>query len=99
LPFAHFITYLKPLQVTNLWVKDAGMDLGCDIFFSFLVRLQSASLDRSRLEEVDALFNHIEFHQSKMTLFRILNGVQLQTMKTVSVERAANGMEWRRWRL
>jgi hypothetical protein len=25
---ASFITYLQPLQVTNLWVKDTGMNLG-----------------------------------------------------------------------
>jgi hypothetical protein len=33
------------------------------------------SLTAPVLEQVDGLFNHIEFHQSTVTLFRILNGV------------------------
>jgi hypothetical protein len=99
LPFALFITYHEPLQVANLRVKDTGMDLRGRILFSFFIRIESASLDCSRLEKVDALFNDIEFHQSTMTLFRILNGVQFNTVETVSGERMMGGVEWIIWRV
>jgi hypothetical protein len=84
---ARFVsTYNESLHVTSLGVKDTSMDSRCRILSSFLVGSDSASLDRSSLEEVEALFNHIKFHESTMTLFRILNGVQFNTVKTVPVE-------------
>jgi hypothetical protein len=96
LPCTLFSTYHELLHIASLDVKDTSMDSRCRILASFLVRSDSASLDRSSLEEVEALFNHIEFHQSTMTLFRIFNGVQFQTMKTVPVESTRSGVERRR---
>jgi hypothetical protein len=77
-------------------VKDASMDSRCRILSSFLVGSDSASLDRSSLEEVETLFNHIEFHQPTMTLLWIRNGVQFNTVKTVPVETRVRRVEWRR---
>jgi hypothetical protein len=65
------------------------MDSRCSILSIFFVGSDSASLDRSSLEEVKALFNHIKFHESTMTLFRILNAVQFNTVKTVPVDSSA----------
>jgi hypothetical protein len=65
------------------------MDSRCSILSIFFVGSDSASLDRSSLEEVKALFNHIKFHKSTMTLFRILNAVQFNTVKTVPVDISA----------
>jgi hypothetical protein len=67
-PWARAITYHKSLHVASVGVKDTGMDLRCRIL-SFLVCSHSAFLDNSSLEKVQALFNHIEFHQSTITLF------------------------------
>jgi hypothetical protein len=69
------------------------MDSRCRVLCSFPIRIDSASLDRSSLEEVEALFNHIEFHQSTMALFRVLNGVQFKTVKAVPVESTTSGVE------
>jgi hypothetical protein len=81
------MTYHESLHVASLGIKYTSMDSRCCILSSVLVRFDTFSLDRSSLEQVEALLNHIEFHQSTMTLFRVLNGVQFQTVKTVPVER------------
>jgi hypothetical protein len=69
------------------------MNLRFRILSSFLVGGHSAFLDKSSLEKVEALFNHIEFHQSTITLFWIRYGVQFKTMKTVPVERMTSTVE------
>jgi hypothetical protein len=85
----------ESLHVASIGVKDTRMDSRCRILSSFLVGSDSASLDRSSLEEVETLFNHIEFHQPTMTLFWIRNGIQFNTVKTVPVETKSttSGME------
>jgi hypothetical protein len=93
LPATLLITYHELLHVASLGIKNTSMDSRCRILSSFLVRLDSASLDRSSLEEVETLLNHIEFHQSTMTLFRILNSVQFITVKTVPVESTTSEVE------
>jgi hypothetical protein len=81
------------LHVAGRRVKHAGMDLRCRILSSFLVRIDTAFLDHSSLEKVEALFNNIEFHQSTITLLWIRNGVQFKTVKAVPVERMTSGVE------
>jgi hypothetical protein len=62
LSLPHFATaYHESLHVASLWVEHTGMNLRCRIF-SFLVGIDSTFLHNSSLEEVEALFNHIEFH-------------------------------------
>lgn len=59
------------------------MNAWCRVRPSFFVRLDSPTLYDTRFEQVDALFNHIDFHKASMSGFGVENRIQLFSMKSV----------------
>ena len=58
--------------------------------------LKTSMLDDTCLEQVDTLFNDIDFHQPSMTGFRILNGIEFGAVETVHVSNVAQPIFQRR---
>eukprot|EP00978_Attheya_sp_CCMP212_P028860 scaffold100781_cov54-Attheya_sp.AAC.2 len=84
------MAYLKSNEFSNFGVKYTGVDAGCAVgLFAGCVRFDPAALDGPRLEEVDALFHDIEFHETAVTVFWVINVIEFLLVETVDVPNVA----------
>jgi hypothetical protein len=81
-----FEVHLQLSQFAILGIVDTGMNSWLGKGKRIVIKcLDTSMLDDSRLEQVDTLFNHIDFDQPLMTEFGIVYGIEFGSVETVHV--------------
>jgi hypothetical protein len=92
-----FEIHLQLSQFAILGIVDTSMNSRLGKGKCIIIKcLDTSMLDDTQLEQVDTLFNHIDFDQPLMTDFGIFNGIEFGSVETVHVSNVAQPIFQRR---
>jgi hypothetical protein len=80
--------YRQPIEIANAGVKDTSMNARRCVFAPVVpISFDATTLDGPCLEQVQALFNNVQFHEASVTVLRIRDGIQFIAMQSIPVKR------------
>ena len=78
-------THREGLQDPVFGVKHTRVYVREGVRQSQMTRLDATPLDRPSFEQIEALFNDVEFDESTVPSFGVDNGIELLAVKAVSI--------------